>query len=194
VSDAVLDDLLNEQALFYIGPSRRIEQYNRNNNNKFEQINLVFSKKGFVRSEPMMGSYATYICNRKDKLDKTLNLVSFLLSEEGSRMTMLGIEGKHWLEDDKQNLIRFPDTDKKMLENDYTLTSITGIAAFPYLSSIGSVYPALRKIPGITTRDLIEETRQCWFDPTASNDNVPLFDQKYVIQLYKNILSNGDMG
>lgn len=67
------------------------------------------------------------ICARADAdLGDTVRLARYLLSKEGSRTAMLGLQNRHWLETDDGGLVLFPDA-RDQLNADPGYAEKTGI-------------------------------------------------------------------
>ncbi len=96
LSGKALDTALNGRSLFYIGSCSCINHINFESDNfRWEPISIDMSKNAY--SVNPYGSCQSYIF--KDSAhQKTVNdLISFLLSDEGTRLVKYGIENKHWI-------------------------------------------------------------------------------------------------
>ena len=193
IPDASLDHLLQSEALFYIGSASRLERYSREHGDTpYRPVWPRFREGGYAMAASPYGCYATYLCAADADLGDTVRLARYLLSKEGSRTAMLGLQNRHWLETDDGGLVLFPDA-RDQLNADPGYAEKTGIGRVPFLSSVGAVYPGARPA-GLPTRDILKALKQARYDPTTEQGLARSLEEERRTQSYKNALTIGGAG
>jgi len=132
-----LDDALAGRSALYIGPLDTIQSYNRRHPDLpyVPTEPLRANPNAFVAAYPAIGRFQTYLSARTENRPMVVRLVRYLLSEEGSRLMMLGIRNRHWILDDGR-ILRMKWVETQLAKEPEEFELSTGIGRIPFLADL----------------------------------------------------------
>lgn len=195
VSDSAMElprdmllDLMPNNVLFYFGGVDFISYYNhRYPDSPYIMVMPPVQNGGGLEAKSVYGLYSTFIANN-DNIKTSVKFVSYMLSPDGSKTAMAGIDRQQRI-DDNGTIIPLPDAMLKIESGDQDYINDTGITVIPFLSSVGTDYVSIKNPVQTKLIDLFDLNKKSNPFPTSREGIAGYQIQNDLMELYKDALS-----